>query len=53
MLLVWHGTWRRHIYDEDIPEIPKETTEEPFFIHVTYPPIYELESIIIDEVKTT
>ena len=51
MLLVWHGYWRGHVYVEDITEVlpQKEREDEDWFFSVTIPPIYEIESIKIDE----
>ena len=50
MLLVWHGTWRRHVYVEDITEVlPQEREDEDWYFSVTIPPIYVIESIKIDE----
>jgi len=47
MLLIWHGTWRRHIYEDptvtEIEEVPEDTD----FLLVTIPPLYELESVVI------
>jgi len=41
MLLIWHGTWRRHIYEEDITDVID--VEDDFYWLFMYPPIYELE----------
>ena len=46
MLLVWHGTWRRHVYDETVTEILDY--EDETFLYFIMPPIYEVESITIE-----
>ena len=51
MLLIWHGTWRRHVYEkhEEIkePEKPEKVDDdiELLILELHKLPIWEVESI--------
>jgi len=47
MLLVWHGTWKRHVYEEPVVVVDDKPQEDDPFSLVPPPLFYKLESVII------
>jgi len=47
MLLVWHGTWKRHVYEEPVVVVDNKPQEDEVLLLVPSPLLYKLESVII------
>ena len=53
MLLVWHGNWKRHIYEEgDTTGTTPPYDEDEFYLSITTPPIYRLRNVVITYSRT-